>query len=302
MDRLGPLRSFVQVAQHGSFSQAAQVTGVSRAALSMAVSQLEQDLGVRLLYRTTRQMQLTPDGQLLLERARQLLADADTLNNLFRQTPEQLSGPVTIEVPHRMANQLVIPAASGLLRRLPGVQLCVRSGDGMADLIQEGVDCVIRVGALANNGLVARALGLFDLVNCVSPSYIAEHGEPHALADLAQHWIVGYAPPGKAHSASFDHVDQEGVLQSVPMRHRLLVNSTDTYTGACLAGSGLIQVPRYSVVDFLAQGALVEVLASHRAPALPVHLVYPHRKHRPARVQAVADWLAELLAPYLEAA
>ena len=123
-----------------------------------------------------------------------------------------------------------------------------------------------------------------------------------ALADLAQHWIVGYAPPGKAHSASFDHVDGEGVLQSVAMRHRMLVNSTDTYTSACLAGSGLIQVPRYSVVDFLVQGALVEVLASHRAPALLVHLVYPHRKHRPARVQAVADWLAELLAPYLEAA
>lgn len=304
MDRLGPLRMFVQVANYESFSKAAVATGMSRAALSTAVSQLELELGTRLFFRTTRRMQLTSDGQLLVAKARQLLDTADDLHHLFRQSPEQLAGLVTIEAPQKMVSQLLLPALGQLLKRHPNIQLHIRSGDGITDLIQDGVDCVIRVGALVCNSLVARPLGQFDLVNCISATYCAEFGTPASLADLAQHWIVAYAPSGAPVSAEFHYVDRKSPppqARSVAMRSKVVVNSTEAYTAACLGGLGLVQVPRYSVADYLQSGVLVEVLPDLCAPALPVNLGYPQRKHRPARVQSVSDWLAELLLSYTQA-
>lgn len=297
MDKLGPLRMFVQVAHRGSFSQAAQATGMSRASLSAGVAQLEQELGTRLLHRTTRRMQLTADGQLLLKRASQLLADVDAIDTLFRRAPEQLRGRVTLDMPSRMARNLAIPAAPGLLRRHPQLELCIGSADRMVDLVQEGVDCAIRVGPLADSRLVARQLGSFPLVNCASPEYLAAHGEPQQPQDLDGHWLVGYAPAGDARTASFNYVEGETV-RTVQARQRMVVNTTESYTAACLAGLGLIQVPRYSVEDHLAAGTLVEVMPLFQDRPMPVHVIYPHRRHRPVRVQVVVDWLCALLAPH----
>lgn len=297
MEKLGPLRMFVQVAQRGSFSQAAQATGMSRAALSAGVAQLEQELGTRLLHRTTRRMQLTPDGQLLLERARQLLSDVEAIDTLFRRTPEQLAGRVTLDMPGRMARSVVIPAVPGLLERHPKLELCIGSADRMVDLVREGVDCAIRVGPLSDSRLVARQLGAFQLINCASPAYIAAHGEPQQLQDLDRHWLVGYAPSGESRAAAFRYVEEDASHEA-PMRHRIVVNSTESYTAACLAGLGLIQVPRYSVDEHLSAGALVEVMPLFQDRPLPVHVIYPHRRHRPSRVQAVVDWISLLLSPH----
>lgn len=299
MDKLGPLRMFVQVAQRGSFSRAAQATGASRAALSAGVAQLEQELGTRLLQRTTRSVQLTPDGQLLLEKANQLLADAEAIDTLFHRAPEQLVGRVTLDMPSRMARNLVIPAVPGLLKKYPKLELCIRSADRMVDLVGEGVDCAIRVGALADSRLVARRLGAFQLVNCASPEYLAAYGEPRQAQDLSQHWLIGYATAGEPQAQTFDYLDGDSV-RTVPMRHRLVVNTTEAYAAACLAGLGLIQVPRYSVQNHLSSGALVEVMAQFHDRPLPVHAIFPHRRHRPTRVQTVVDWITELITPHLQ--
>ncbi len=168
MDKLDQVRIVLQVAEMGSFIKAAHALDVPRATVSAAVQQLEAGLGTRLLHRTTRQVQLTADGVLLLERGRRLLAEADELDRLFRRRDRDVIGRLNVDVPSRIARRVVAPALPSLFRRYPKLQLSLGSTDRSIDLVQEGVDCAIRVGRLADSSLVVRPLGQFTLINCAT--------------------------------------------------------------------------------------------------------------------------------------
>lgn len=300
MDRLERYRIFIQVADAGSFIRAAHALGLARATVSAAVQQLEISLGTRLLHRTTRQVSLTPDGRQLRERLRPLLDEADEIDQLFATRARRVSGHLRVDLPSRIARKLVIPALPALLQRYPQLELTLGSHDRSIKLVQEGVDCVIRVGSPADSGLVARPLGQLALINCASAGYARKHGLPEHPDALPQHLAVGYASQDTGQPAPWEYVDPQGQTRHIAMPCRLIVDNAESYLASCRAGLGLIQVPRYDVQDLLARHELVEVLPDWRPAPMPVAALYPHRRQRSQRLAAFIDWLQGLLAAHLE--
>lgn len=298
MDRIDELRIFVRVAETASFSRAAAQLDLPRATVSTAVRQLEQRVGARLLHRTTRRVELTLDGQQFLDRSRDLLQDVEELEGLFVHTGSQLRGRLRVDMPGGMARTLVIPRLPEFLQQHPQLELELSSTDRRVDLVREGFDCVVRVGQRADSSLIARPLGHFRLINCVSPAYVAVHGEPRTLADLEQHWCIHYAPAFGTRQACFDYIEH-GEERHLPMRAALTVASVEAYQAACLAGLGLVQVPEPGVRHLLETGQLQRVLPALEAAPMPVALVYAHRRQLSVRVRRFMDWLAGVLQPYL---
>ncbi|MGJ7542643.1 LysR family transcriptional regulator [Variovorax sp. LT1R16] len=301
MDKLDQYRVFVQVAEMGSFIRAAHALALPRATVSAAVQQLEEKIGARLLNRTTRQVHLTPDGTQLLERVRPLLADAEDVEQLFQTSQRQVAGQLRIDVPSRIARRLIAPALPGLLRRYPRLQLVLGSTDRAIDLLQEGVDCAVRIGTLQDSSLVVRPLGHIALINCGSPAYLREYGVPEKPEDLMRgHWAVGYASPTSGRELPWEHLGASGQAQDLVLPSRVLVNNAESYIAACRAGTGLIQIPRFDVQHLLDRGELVEVMPTHRAASMPVALLYPHRRQRSRRLVAFIEWFSGLMDPHLE--
>jgi DNA-binding transcriptional LysR family regulator len=303
MDKLDQYRVFVQVAEMGSFIKAAHALELPRATVSAAVQQLEEKIGARLLNRTTRQVHLTTDGVQLLERVRPLLADAEDVEQLFQTSQRQVAGQLRIDVPSRIARRLIAPALPGLLRRYPRLQVVLGSTDRAIDLLQEGVDCAVRIGTLHDSSLVVRPLGHIALINCASPAYLREYGVPEKPEDLLKgHWAVGYASPTSGRVLPWEHLDASGQTQNAALPSRVIVNNAESYIAGCRAGTGLIQIPRFDVQHLLGRGELVEVMPAHRAASMPVSLLYPHRRQRSRRLIAFVEWFSGLMEPHLERA
>lgn len=297
MNQLEAMQIFVRVADLASFTQAAATMGLPKASASTAVRQLEALLGTRLLHRTTRKVQLTQDGQVFYERSKDVLADFDELQTLFRNDPASLRGRLRVDMPLAVARDIVVPQLPEFLRAHPALEVELSSTDRRVDLVREGFDCVLRVGALSDSSLIARPLGVYRLANCASPDYLARHGTPRSLADLAGHRLVHYVPTLGARSPGFEYVDPADPARacSLPMTGALTVNNSVSYLAACLAGLGIIQTPEAAFRDYLESGELVEVLADYRPAAMPVALVYPNRRQLPRRVRVFMSWLEGLM-------
>lgn len=298
MDRLDHLRCFLRVAELGSFTGAADSLGLPKASVSLAVQRLEAEVGVQLLHRTTRRVQLTADGAQFQTRAHDLLHEMDDLQGMFRVDTSQLKGRLRVDMSSGLARQLVIPQLPDFLAQHPGVEIELSGTDRRVDLIREGFDCVLRVGPLDDNTLVARPLGQLRIINCASPAYLAARGAPATLDDLARHALVHYVGTLGQRSPGFEYHDGEA-YRSLPMGGAVTVNSGDGYTAAALAGLGIIQVPLLGARQALAAGTLVEILPGLQAEPMPVTLLYAQRRHLPRRVAAFMDWAAAVIRPEL---
>jgi len=296
--QLDELRIFARVAELASFTQAAEQLGLAKGRVSTAVQQLETQLGARLLQRTTRLVRLTPDGEQFLERCKELLADADQLQAMFQPAATGLRGRLRIDLPNILARDLIIPRLPEFLAAHPQLELGISTTDRRVDLVQEGFDCVLRVGPLADANLVARPLGALAMSNVASSAYLRAHGTPATLADLAQHRIVHYANKLGTQGAGWEYCEG-GVARMHPVRSVVVVNGTDAYQAACLAGLGLIQAPIRGTRPLVEAGLLVEVMPAFTAAPMPVSLLYPHRRQLAPRVQAVMAWLTQVIAPHL---
>jgi DNA-binding transcriptional LysR family regulator len=295
---LDSLRTFAKVAELASFSRAAEQLGLPRASVSTAVQRLEARLGTQLFHRTTRVVRLTQDGEQFRDRCRHLLADAEQLQSMF-QSPAALKGRLRVDLPTMLARDLVIPRLPEFLAAHPQVELGLSTTDRRVDVVHEGFDCVLRVGTLTDSDLVARPLGVMRMGNYASPGYLRAHGTPRRLQDLERHQLIHYASSLSASGAGWEYED--GARTHIhPMRTRLVVNGTDAYQAACLAGMGFIQAPRHGMQRWLDAGQLVEVMPQHAAAPMPVSLLYPNRRNVARRVQVFMDWLAALLQPYLD--
>lgn len=301
MDRFNQYRVFAQVAEMGSFVRAASALSVPRASVSAAIQQLESQLGVRLLHRTTRTVRLTTDGEQLLERVRPLLAEVEDIDQSFQLSQRQASGKLTIDVPSRIARRLIAPALPELLRCHPHLQLVLGSSDRAIDLVQDGVDCAIRVGVLHDSSLVVRSLGHITLINCASPAYLSEHGLPSQPDDLVgEHLAIGYISSRTGKELPWQYQSKDGHIHSVSVPHKVGVNNAESYIACCLAGLGLIQIPRFDVQHLLDSGELIEVLPDYRAASMPVSLIYPHRRQRSRRLAVFHAWFEKLMQPHLD--
>jgi DNA-binding transcriptional LysR family regulator len=296
---LDALRTFAKVAELASFTHAADQLGLTKARVSTSVQALESQLGTRLLHRTTRSVRLTPDGEQFLERCHALLAEAEELQSLFQHSPGALRGRLRVDLPNHIARSMVVPRLPEFLAAHPQLEIELSTTDRRVDVVHEGFDCVLRVGALSDSGLVARRLGLLRMVNLASPGYLRAHGVPHALADLATHRLVHYAPTLGTAPLGWEYHDGTR-YRFHPMPGVVTVNGTDAYQAACLAGLGMVQAPWIGARAGLAEGTLVEVMPAFTAEPMPVSLVYPNRRNLPKRVQAFMNWLAEVLATHLD--
>lgn len=294
MDRIELFRIFARVVDCSSFTRAADQLGIARTSVSAAVRELEGKVGARLLHRTTRKVSPTQDGLALYERCTGIVADVEEVEGLFRQTSALPSGKIKIDVPGRIGRLIIAPVLPAFLDAYPEIDIDLGVSDRAVNLVEEGVDCVLRVGTLADSGLIARAIGKLPLINVASPAYLERFGVPVTPADLRDHWAVNYASPTTSRVDRWQWIEA-GVERSRPMRGRVTVNSAEAYIACCLSGLGLIQIPTYDVRRHLEDGTLVEVMPDHRAAAMPMSLLYPHRRHLSRRLQVFADWLEQLL-------
>lgn len=294
MDRIDLFRTFARVVECASFTRAADTLGMPRSSVSAAVIELEARVGARLLHRTTRKVSPTQDGAAFYDRCLRLIADVEETEGLFRQTSVGPTGKLRVDVPGRIGRLIIAPVLPEFLDRHPQLDIELRVTDRAVNLIEESVDCVLRVGPLSNSGLIARKIGDLPLINVASPAYLALHGMPGAPEDLGAHLAVNYASPSTGRVEDWEWVE-DGEVRMMPVSGRVTVNSAEVYIACCLAGLGLIQIPAYDVKRHLDAGELIEVMPDYRAAPMPMTLLYPHRQHLSRRLQVFADWLEALL-------
>jgi DNA-binding transcriptional LysR family regulator len=296
--QLDDLRVFSRVAELASFSLAADQLGLTKGRVSTTVQHLEAHVGARLLQRTTRSVRLTPDGEQFLERCKELLSDAEQLQAMFQPLASGLRGRVRVDMPTILARDIIIPRLPEFLEANPLLDVGIGTTDRRVDVIQEGYDCVLRIGAFPELDLVVRPLGAMPMCNLASPAYLRAHGTPTSLADLAQHRIIHFTSNLTTQGAGWDYVDN-GTVCVQPMQSALVVNSADAYQAACIAGVGMIQCPVITTRHLVDAGLLVEVLPQFTATPMTVSLLYPHRRQIAPRVKAIMNWIAEVLKPHL---
>ncbi|MCT4704919.1 LysR family transcriptional regulator [Enterobacteriaceae bacterium H11S18] len=299
MDKLQAMQLFIRVAELESFTRAADTLGLPKGSVSRQIQALESALGTRLLYRTTRRVQLTQDGMVYYERCRDLLANLDELDGLFLHDPSTISGRLRVDMPVSLARNLVITKLPAFLQQYPGIELELSSSDRLVDVVREGFDCVVRVGHLKDSGLIARSVGKLTQINCASPDYLARFGYPESLEDLASHAVVHYAVNLGTRPQGFE-VCVDKATQWVKTGGVITVNSTETYQAACLAGLGIIQAPRIGLREHLKNKKLLEILPQYRAAPLPVSLLYPHRRNLSRRVHLFMEWLTDAMKTYVD--
>ncbi|MCI1036785.1 LysR family transcriptional regulator [Pseudomonas putida] len=301
MNKLELLRTFVRVCEVRSFTLAAESLRLPRSTVSEQVRALEKLLGTQLFNRTTRRVQPTQDGALLYERSKDLLSGMDEIESLFSADDAELAGRLRIDLPTMMARRVIIPALPQFVQRFPRLEVELSCTDRQVDLLREGFDCVMRIGALHDLDVVARPVGQLSMRNCASPAYLARYGVPQTPQELAGHQLVHYVRNLGARSAGFEYL-QGNELRYQAMAGVVTVNNAEAYSAACLAGLGLIQVPAVGVAEHLQRGELVSLLEDWQAPAMPVSLLYARQRHVPRRVQAFMQWLAAVLASQVDPA
>lgn len=301
MDRLWTLRIFVQVADAGSFTQAARSLQIPRSTVSAALRELEARLSTRLINRTTRTMHLTADGSVYLDWCRRMLADIEETERQFREGESRPRGKLRVDVPSRIARLVIVPALPEFLEHYPHIELEMGVTDRPVDLIHEGLDCALRVGELPDSELVARRIGVLRQGNFASPAYLSRYGTPTTVADLEHHLLVDYASPMAGRVARWEYMEDDRV-RTKPMRSVVTVNNADTYIACCRAGLGLIQIPAYDAKALVARGELVEVMPHASPAALPVSAVYPERRYASGRVKVFVEWIASLYDEHMRAA
>jgi LysR family transcriptional regulator for bpeEF and oprC len=293
MDRLQAMQVFVRVVEAGGFTRAADVMNMPKATVTNLVQNLETHLGAKLLNRTTRHVSVTADGAAYYERCLRILTDIEETEGALSRAKSAPRGRLRVDVSGGFGRRFLIPALSEFFERYPQIQLDVGCSDRAVDLIEEGVDCVVRGGEQPDSTLVARKLGMIEFVTCATPGYFERHGVPLHPDDLARHRYINYfsAKTGRMFEWEFSRNGERIVLE---LRGFVAFNDSEAMFQAGMAGLGIIRAAELIARDALRRGALVQVLADWHTDPLPLYLMYPQNRHLSAKVRAFADWVAEL--------
>lgn len=292
MDRFSELEAFVAVAEDGGFNAAARKLNRSPPSVTRLVAGLEARLRTRLLTRTTRQVGLTEAGARLLGDARRLLEDLALAEAAAVGAHEVPQGALSVTAPVIFGRRYVAPLVRSFLDVHPQVTARTLYVDRIVDLIEEGLDVAVRLGELPDSGLTAVRVGAVRRVVVAAPGYLAVHGRPHSLEDLARHRLA--APSLSARAESWDFV-AGGRKRSVRIAPALTGNTIDVSIDAALAGWGITRVLSYQVADALASGRLVEILTAFEDREMPIHLVHAEGPLRAAKIRAFVDHAAREL-------
>lgn len=282
-DSIAGLRAFVALADAGGFTAAGRGLGLSRSAVSKAVTRLEHRLDTRLVERSSRALQLTEEGRALHLQGRRVLAELAAAQALFER-PDEVQGVVRLAVPPLFGRLRVMPVLHGLARRYPGIAFDVDFSRQASELVADGVDIALRIGVLADRAeWVARPLGLQPVMLCAAPQYLAQHPAPEAPGDLMQHSCLLLERPW---------TPGDGLHMK---NGQFCLRDTAALLDAALAGHGIAQLPAWLAQPHLAAATLVQVLPQLALPALPINLLWPRGRHLPRRARVVIDALASEL-------
>jgi DNA-binding transcriptional LysR family regulator len=294
MDKLGGLMIFVKAADLGSFVAAGRALEMTASAVGKSVARLEQELGVRLLQRTTRRVQLTDEGRLFHERCKQILQDLQDAQAMVSSAKAAPSGRLRISAPI-VGHHFLIPLLPGFLERYPEIEVDVVFSDRSLDLIDEGIDLAIRSGELSDSNLISRPLQNFRLLLCASPTYLKRCGTPQDPCDLAQHAAIRFRHPNSGKLLDWPMRSEVTEAMSQP-RTVLVCNNIEAVLSASLLGLGIACMPDFLVGDALAEGRLVSLLEGHLSGGGQFNALWPSNRHLSPKVRVFIDHLGEQLA------
>lgn len=297
MPDLRLIGSFLQAARHESFSAAAKALGISPAAVSQNIKTLEAQLGVRLFQRTTRQVRLTPEGQRYLARCAPAIEALDDAAEMLRSDRDSLAGRLRVTSTTSFGRWHILPAIADFQGKHPELRVELTLSDAFIDLVAEGYDLAIRGGILPENEYVARLLLPVTMLVCAAPDYLARHGRPRALAELARHRLIGMRsnPSQKVFDWEFATADG-AVVERIAIEPTFVVNDPEGPALAAVNGLGLAQTGSNIVLPLVSKGQLEIVLADRAVSLRGLYAVYPSRRFAPRRLTALVQFLTERFA------
>ncbi|MBK5004642.1 LysR family transcriptional regulator [Pseudomonas sp. S32] len=292
MDQIHLMKVFVAVGELESFAAAARRLDISPAAVTRAVSALEQQLGVKLLLRTTRSVRLTEAGSRYLEDVRHILASLHEANEAAAGINANPKGELAVTAPSLFGKKFVMPCIVRYLQHYPQVDVSAYFLDRVVNMVEEGMDVAVRIGPLPDSGLRALRVGQVRRMLCASPGYLSRHGMPRHPSDLSDHAVIGTTNLSPRAGWRFGVTDEPTLVR---MKPRLMVTSNDGAIAAAVGGLGIARLLSYQVADELASGQLQVILAEYEEAPWPIHVLHRESKYGSAKVRAFIDMLAHEL-------
>ncbi|OUM04051.1 LysR family transcriptional regulator [Variovorax sp. JS1663] len=302
MDRFDAMQAFAHVVEARSFTKAAEALHMSKTSVTQLVQQLEARLRVKLLNRTTRQVNVTADGAVYYERVLRLLADMDDAETSLSGASASPRGRLRVDVPSPLARMILVPALPAFHAHYPDIQLDMGASDRVVDLIGENVDCVVRGGKITDQSLMARQVGDLQLGVYAAPGYLDRAGTPSHPRELEEthHRIVGFLRSRKDRIFSYA-MRRDGERIEVQGRYVFAFDDGNAYLAAGLAGLGVLWLPHYMARPHLARGELVPLFEDWRLDPMPLYVAFPPNRHVSAKLRVFIDWVAELMAQHAPA-
>jgi LysR family transcriptional regulator for bpeEF and oprC len=297
VNKLQAMQVFVRVVETGGITRAADSLRMPKATATTLIQQLERELGVKLLNRTTRSVNVTPDGAAYYSRCIAILAEIRDTEESLAQRHASPQGRLRVEVPTLIARLVIVPALPGFFARYPDIDLQLGCSERRSDLIEEGIDCAVWSGELQDSTLIARRVGLLYFGTCASPAYLAAHGEPHHPDELRAHRCINHFSPRTG--TIFDWVFVKNAVRvQTSLRGHIALDDENSYVAAAEAGLGVAQIPAFVLKEAMERGSLELLLGDWFPDPAPLSVVYPENRHLSSKIRVFVDWVAELFSDH----
>ncbi len=291
MDQLSAMRTFRRVVELGSFTAAARGLGLSKAAVSKQIGELEAHLGAALLHRTTRRLSVTEAGSAYFEKAARLLDEIEAAEAEIRHLQAEPSGSLRLSVPNAFGVAQFPAVICELAKRYPKLRLNIEASDRFVDLIEEGFDAAVRIRTeLPDSTLVARRLCTIPRYVCASPKYLKKFGEPKRPEDLKEHNCLVYTQSPAPYDWAFRTPQGR---KTIRVAGSIQSNNGAVLTQPLLEGMGIGLLPVFAIEEYLAKGRVRRLLRDYPTDAVSLHVVYPQNRHLSPKVRVFVDLMAE---------
>ncbi len=289
MDRFEDLTNFVTIIETGGISAAADRLNLSKSVVSRRLKTLEERLGVELIARTTRTQRITNEGQVFFERSKQILTDLEEAEAVLADGQSSLSGSLRISAPVHFGQEFIAPALNAFIADHDKLVIDLDLMDRHVNFVEEGYDLAIRIGRLPDSRLIVRRLSDVAIYVCASPDYLATHGEPQTIADLANH--NGLLHRSGVTITDWLWTDENGALQNAAIRNRMISNDDRVLLSAARDGLGIINIPDFAAIPDVRAGRLRRIMQGTNWVDYSAYAVYPPTRHLSSRVRATVDFL-----------
>lgn len=291
LNRIGDIAAFVAAVDAGSYTKAAVYLGITRSAVGKCIIRLENRFGVRLLNRTSRQLNLTDEGRMMYERCQQILEDLEEVDNLMEQRSAAPSGTLRLTAPLSFGHRHLLPVLEDFLADWPTLRADVAFTDRYVDVAEEGFDIAIRIGETREDPrIMTRTIARQQMITCASPEYLKRYGTPHTPEELKSHPTVMFVSGGRLRPWKFE--TKEGVKE-YRGPGRLHIDSAESMLSSVLAGHAITHLPEHMLFKELAGGTLVQILKEYSEKPEPVRVLYPSRRHLSPRIRMFIDVLVQ---------